>query len=104
MTIGKTLSYYWKLRAIESIGMSSNPKLREEEIIRLIDALVDDQNIKDILIKSVSPDYSKRKKYHIIKSKINLSSINATGNNKKSIGDNSHDLATHLGGKWIFGL
>lgn len=60
MTIGKTLSYYWKLRAIESIGMSSDTKLQEEEIIQLIDALVDDHNVKDILIKSISPDYSKR--------------------------------------------
>ena len=61
MTIGKTLSYYWKLRAIESIGMFSDTKLREEEIIRLIDALVDDHNIKDILIKPVSSDYSKER-------------------------------------------
>ena len=61
MTIGKTLSYYWKLRAIESIGMSSDTKLREEEIIQLIDALVDDHNIKDILIKSISSDYSKER-------------------------------------------
>ena len=61
MTIGKTLSYYWKLRAIESIGMSSDTKLREEEIIQLIDALVDDHNIKDILIKPISSDYSKER-------------------------------------------
>jgi hypothetical protein len=60
MTIGKTLSYYWKLRAIESIGMSSNTKLGEEEIIQLIDALVDDHTIKDILIKPISSGYSKR--------------------------------------------
>lgn len=60
MTIGKTLSYYWKLIAIESIGMSSDTKLREEEIIQLINALIDDHTIKDILIKPISSGYSKR--------------------------------------------
>jgi hypothetical protein len=60
MTIGKTLSSYWKLRVIESIGTSSDTKLKEEEIIQLIDVLVDDHNIKDILIKSISSDYLKR--------------------------------------------
>jgi hypothetical protein len=62
MTIGKTLSYYWKLRVIDSIGMSSDTKLREEEIIQLIDALVDDHTIKDILIKPISSGYSKERK------------------------------------------
>ena len=60
MTIGKTLSYYWKLRVIESIGMYSDTKLREEEMIQLIDALIDDHKIKDILIRSISSDSSKR--------------------------------------------
>jgi hypothetical protein len=60
MTIGKTLSYYWKLIAIESIGMSSDTKLLEEEIIQLINALIDDHTIKDILIKPISSGYSKR--------------------------------------------
>ena len=60
MTIGKTLSYYWKLTAIESIGMSPDTKLREEEIIQLINALIDDHTIKDILIKPISSGYSKR--------------------------------------------
>jgi hypothetical protein len=60
ITIDKTLSNYWKLRVIESIGMSSDTKLREEEIVQLIDALIDDHNIKDILIKSISSDYLKR--------------------------------------------
>jgi hypothetical protein len=60
ITIGKTLSYYWKLRVIELIGMYSDTKLREEEIIQLIDALIDDYKIKDILIRSISSDSSKR--------------------------------------------
>jgi hypothetical protein len=69
MTIGKTLSYYWKLRAIESIGMSSGTKLQEEEIIQLIDALVDDHNVKDILIKSISLDYSKERNTMLLNQK-----------------------------------
>jgi hypothetical protein len=51
MTIGKTLTYYWKLRAIESIEMSSSVRLPKEELTQLIDALIDNHFIKDILIK-----------------------------------------------------
>jgi hypothetical protein len=58
VTIGKTLSYYWKLKAIESIEMSSDTKLPEEELTQLINALADDHNIKDILIKSLPSDCS----------------------------------------------
>ena len=61
LLIGKTLSYYWKLRAIESIEMEStqmsNPttySLPNEEIMQLIDALIDNNQVKDILLKSVS--------------------------------------------------
>jgi hypothetical protein len=57
MIIGKTLSYYWKLKAIESIGMSSD-ELTEEERTQLIKALIDDQNIKDMLIKPPPTDCS----------------------------------------------
>ena len=32
MTIGKTLSYYWKLKAIESIGISTEKHLRRQGI------------------------------------------------------------------------
>jgi hypothetical protein len=51
MIIDKTLSYYWKLKAIESIGMSSDTKLPEEELTQLINDLIDNHFIKDILIK-----------------------------------------------------
>jgi hypothetical protein len=60
MLIGKTLSYYWKLRAIESIEMESTQmsnattySLPNEEITQLIDVLIDNNQVKDIL-KSVS--------------------------------------------------
>jgi hypothetical protein len=52
INIGKALSYYWKLKAIESIEMSS-PGTRppKEELIQLINALIDNHFIKDFLIK-----------------------------------------------------
>lgn len=59
MIIGKTLSYYWKLKAIESIKMSSDTETSGQEIVQLIDALIDDHNIKDILIKPISSNCSK---------------------------------------------
>lgn len=53
MIIGMALSYYWKLKAIESFDISS-PDLPAEEIIQLIDVLIDNHQIKDILMKSAS--------------------------------------------------
>ena len=54
MLIGKTLSYYWKLKAIESVQSSSNVEIPKEELTQLINALIDNHLIKDILIKSIS--------------------------------------------------
>jgi predicted transcriptional regulator len=54
MIIGKTLSYYWKLKALESIEIASNDTLPEGELLQLINALIDNHQIKDILMKSIS--------------------------------------------------
>jgi hypothetical protein len=53
--IGKTLAYYWKLKAIESLETSaSGPYIPlNEEITQMINALIDNQQIKDILMKSI---------------------------------------------------
>lgn len=51
--IGKALSYYWKLKAIESMEMSSTT-IPNEERTQLINALIDNHQIKDILMKSAS--------------------------------------------------
>ena len=51
MTIGKALTYYWKLKAIESFEMYSNIEIPKEELTQLINALIDNHFIKDILIK-----------------------------------------------------
>jgi hypothetical protein len=48
--IGKALTYYWKLKAIESIELSSDVRLAKEELTQLISALIDNHFIKDILI------------------------------------------------------
>ena len=54
LKIGKALSYYWKLKAIESIEMSSSlpgAGFPKEELTQLINALIDNHFIKDVLIK-----------------------------------------------------
>lgn len=54
LNIGKALSYYWQLKAIESVEKSldggSPPK---EELTQLINALIDNHFIKDFLIKDI---------------------------------------------------
>ena len=56
MIIGKTLTYYWKLKAIESIEISATAgvKVPSEEKIQLIHTLIDNHQIKDIIMKSIS--------------------------------------------------
>jgi hypothetical protein len=54
MIIGKALFYYWKLKALESIEIASNDTIPEGELPQLINALIDNHQIKDILMKSIS--------------------------------------------------
>ena len=54
LTIGKALTYCWKLRAIESIEMSAGATFPEGELTKLINALIDNHQIKDIIMKSIS--------------------------------------------------
>jgi hypothetical protein len=44
------LSHYWKLKVIEQIEMSDS-NLPTEEVIRLINALIDNHRIKDVIMK-----------------------------------------------------
>jgi predicted transcriptional regulator len=48
-TVENALTIYWKLRAIDSLEMSN--ELPKEEQQKLIDALLDNQEIKGILVK-----------------------------------------------------
>ncbi|MGI8832370.1 MAG: hypothetical protein ACR2IS_07015, partial [Nitrososphaeraceae archaeon] len=52
MIIGKALTYYWKLRTIESIETGAT--FPEGELTQLINALIDNHRIKDIIMKSIS--------------------------------------------------
>jgi DNA-binding Lrp family transcriptional regulator len=54
MIIGKALFYYWKLKALESIEIASDNTLPEGELPQLINALIDNHQIKDIIMKSIS--------------------------------------------------
>jgi len=51
LTVENALTSYWKLRAIDSLETSN--ELPKEEQQKLIDALLDDQEIKGILVKGM---------------------------------------------------
>jgi hypothetical protein len=72
MIIGKTLAYYWKLKALEEIEMSTSG-IPNEEKTQLINALIDNHQIKDILLRSISTPsvVSKSKKTQIPTAVIN---------------------------------
>ena len=54
LVIGKALNYHWKLNAIESIEASSNG-LPKEEILKLVDALIDNHQVKEAITKMLVP-------------------------------------------------
>jgi hypothetical protein len=63
LTIGKALTYYWKLKAIESIEMSasSSSGIPNEELAQLVGVLIDNHQIKDILVKPICVPSSENK-------------------------------------------
>jgi predicted transcriptional regulator len=52
LIVGKALNYYWKLSAIESVVASSNG-LPKEEILKLVDALIDNHQVKEAITKGI---------------------------------------------------
>jgi len=48
--IGKAFNQYWNLKAIDSINITCNGQLPEDQFHRIIDTLITNQEIKDILI------------------------------------------------------
>jgi predicted transcriptional regulator len=52
--IGKALSYYSRLKAIESIELSYGAAFPKEELAKLINALIDNHRIKDMIMKQSS--------------------------------------------------
>ena len=79
MTIGKALMYYWKLKAIESIEMSPSIKLPKDDLAKLVDTLIDNQQIKDIVRKTsfLNDDHHPRE----------VSKDNMTGAKKLQLGE-----------------
>ena len=54
MIIGKALTYYGKLKAIEEIEKSYGTTFPKEELAQLINALIDSDQIKDAIMKPIS--------------------------------------------------
>ena len=54
MIISKALTYYWRLRTIDSIKISYGAAHSNEELDQLIDALIDNHHIKDIIMIPIS--------------------------------------------------
>ena len=78
-TIGKALTYYWKLKAIESIETSPSFKLPKDDLAKLVDTLIDNQQIKDIVRKTsfLNDDHHPRE----------VSQDNMTGAKKLQLGE-----------------
>ena len=72
MIIGKALSYYSRLKAIESIEMSYGATFPKEEVEKLINALIDNYQIKDMIMKRNSGRLAKEDtKMHLVRKKPN---------------------------------
>jgi predicted transcriptional regulator len=48
--IGNTLKDYWKLKAIDSLEISTSIGLPQEEHDKILNTLIDDQQVKQILL------------------------------------------------------
>jgi predicted transcriptional regulator len=64
MMIGKALKDYWKLKAIESIEMSSSVTLPREDLYKIVSTLIDNKQIKDIVMKTFFSSSETVKEYH----------------------------------------
>ena len=72
MIIGKALSYYSRLKAIESIEMSYGATFPKEELEKLINALIDNHQIKEMIMKRNSGRLAKEDtKMHLVRKKPN---------------------------------
>jgi hypothetical protein len=52
MMIGKALGYYWRIKIIESVQYSSD-KISKEDLSKLVTILIDNHEIKDILLRAI---------------------------------------------------
>jgi hypothetical protein len=51
--LGVALNYYWKLRAIETIQLSSPTALSRQDLSKLINSLIDNHEIRDIMTNAL---------------------------------------------------
>jgi len=51
--IGNALNQYWKLKAIDSINITCNGQLPQDQFHRIIETLITNQEIKDILLQQI---------------------------------------------------
>jgi hypothetical protein len=73
MIINKALTYYWKLKAIEEIEMSYGTSLPAVELTQIVNAMIDNHQIKDIITKPISVGSAKEgTKLHQVGEKPNL--------------------------------
>ena len=56
-TIEKTLNYYWKMKAIESIPLSLSAELSREDLTNMIESLIDNHEVREIITKSLLSPY-----------------------------------------------
>jgi DNA-binding HxlR family transcriptional regulator len=52
--LGNALKNYWKLQAIDSLGVAHDGNIPEEERIKIIDLMIGNQQIKEILLSKNS--------------------------------------------------
>lgn len=64
MTIHKSLLYYWKLKAIDSIQTTD---ISEQDFSTLVDTLIDNYQLKDIFMKSPSSFKQEFEEHHSVK-------------------------------------
>ena len=63
-SIENAFNIYWKLKAIESIETSPSIKLPKDDLAKLVDTLIDNQQIKDIIMKTFFSNSNTFKDYH----------------------------------------
>ena len=93
MTIGKGLNYYWKLQALDSIQTSSSAGLPKEEISKLVDTLIDDYQIKDILMKTPLPTVDQKS----MDSALQITTRTKSNTKRKDIARNIRILTVEMG-------
>ena len=72
----KAASSYWKLEAIDSIRMSDNSHLAELDLMKIVDILLDDVEIKDIYLHDDTISNIRKPQENDRKQELLISAIN----------------------------